>query len=127
MRRQIPSLALALVIGLAAGLAIDAGCEGLAARAAPAQGAFADDAALTKRSPLRAPPPAQAPRASSQKPSGGRSVPAPQASRFASDTGQCRLSCARSYYFCLADSNSDPCSGAWTRCLTGCSGGAEGW
>jgi len=34
---------------------------------------------------------------------------------------QCRLSCSRSYYFCLAGGD-DQCPQYWTRCVSSCGG-----
>lgn len=34
--------------------------------------------------------------------------------------GQCRLSCAQSYYFCLASELADDCPGAWSQCRAAC-------
>lgn len=36
------------------------------------------------------------------------------------DAGRCRLSCARSYYFCLASDTPDDCPGAWSQCRAAC-------
>lgn len=33
--------------------------------------------------------------------------------------GQCRLACARAYYFCLAGED-DRCPQSWSRCVSGC-------
>ncbi|MDP1739107.1 MAG: hypothetical protein Q8L23_16905 [Caulobacter sp.] len=41
-------------------------------------------------------------------------VPAP-------DARQCRMTCSRDYYFCLAGED-DRCPQHWSRCVTGCSG-----
>lgn len=36
------------------------------------------------------------------------------------DAGRCRLSCAQSYYFCLASDTPDDCPGAWSQCRAAC-------
>lgn len=36
------------------------------------------------------------------------------------DAGQCRLSCAQAYYFCLASDTPDECPGAWSQCRAAC-------
>lgn len=41
-------------------------------------------------------------------------VPAP-------DARQCRMTCSRAYYFCLAGED-DRCPQHWSRCVTGCAG-----
>lgn len=64
---------------------------------------FADAAAGTE-DPAPAPPPAPAPAAPA--------VPAP-------DARQCRMTCSRDYYFCLAGED-DRCPQHWSRCVTGC-------
>ncbi len=33
---------------------------------------------------------------------------------------QCRLSCAQTYYFCLAGDSPDGCSANWSQCRSGC-------
>jgi hypothetical protein len=40
----------------------------------------------------------------------------------AADVGQCRRSCARSYYFCLASDSPDDCGPTWSQCASSCSG-----
>jgi hypothetical protein len=45
-------------------------------------------------------------------------VPAPAAN--AQDRDQCRLACAHSYYFCLADPQAAACPETWIRCLSTC-------
>jgi hypothetical protein len=35
--------------------------------------------------------------------------------------GQCRLTCAHSYYFCLSGEDAPSCPGSWTSCLADCS------
>lgn len=42
-------------------------------------------------------------------------------SASASGGGQCRLSCSREYYFCLAGED-DRCPQQWSRCVSGCGG-----
>ncbi|WP_374573466.1 hypothetical protein [Phenylobacterium sp.] len=44
--------------------------------------------------------------------------PAPQAPAL--DAGQCRLTCAQSYYFCLSSDTPDDCPGAWSQCRAAC-------
>jgi hypothetical protein len=34
--------------------------------------------------------------------------------------GQCRQSCSRSYYFCLAGDDADVCAPAWSQCRATC-------
>lgn len=34
--------------------------------------------------------------------------------------GQCRLSCARSYYFCLSADGGDDCAPSWSQCRARC-------
>lgn len=36
------------------------------------------------------------------------------------DPRACRLSCAQTYYFCLAETASDECPQAWGQCRLGC-------
>src|SRR5271167_605461 len=38
----------------------------------------------------------------------------------AADPRECRLACARPYYFCLAGPEAGSCSQEWTHCLVGC-------
>jgi hypothetical protein len=38
----------------------------------------------------------------------------------ASELGQCRLSCAQTYYFCLAQDASEDCSPNWGQCRAAC-------
>ncbi|WP_309645585.1 hypothetical protein [Phenylobacterium sp.] len=45
---------------------------------------------------------------------------APLARPVASDGGACRLSCARSYYFCLAGDSADECPSSWGQCRARC-------
>lgn len=52
--------------------------------------------------------------------------PAPQTSSVATisakpDVGQCRTTCAHTYYFCLSGSISIDCADSWSQCLTDCS------
>lgn len=42
----------------------------------------------------------------------------------APDARACRLSCAQTYYFCLAENASDECPQAWGQCRLGCGPGA---
>jgi hypothetical protein len=38
----------------------------------------------------------------------------------AGEAGQCRLSCAQSYYFCLSGDGGDDCPATWGQCRAGC-------
>ena len=42
------------------------------------------------------------------------------------DARACRMSCAQTYYFCLAGDGSDECAQAWGQCRLGCGPGAGG-
>jgi hypothetical protein len=42
------------------------------------------------------------------------------------DAQACRMSCAQTYYFCLAGDGSDECAQAWGQCRLGCGPGAGG-
>jgi len=42
------------------------------------------------------------------------------------DPGQCRLTCARNYYFCLAGDDADICGPDWGQCRAACGGFAAG-
>jgi hypothetical protein len=44
----------------------------------------------------------------------------PLASPVQGDPGRCRLTCASSYYFCLASDAPEDCSPAWSQCRAGC-------
>ena len=44
----------------------------------------------------------------------------PRSSPLPTDVGQCRLDCARSYYFCLAGDDADSCGPTWASCLSAC-------
>ena len=50
----------------------------------------------------------------------------PLASPFPADDGQCRLTCAHSYYRCLAGDFAEQCPQAWTLCLAGCARASSG-
>lgn len=39
------------------------------------------------------------------------------------DAQACRMSCAQTYYFCLAGDGSDECAQAWGQCRLGCGPG----
>lgn len=41
-------------------------------------------------------------------------------SPVAGEAGQCRLSCAQSYYFCLSGDGGDDCPATWGQCRAGC-------
>jgi len=45
---------------------------------------------------------------------------APLARPASVDGGACRLSCARSYYFCLSGESVDECPAAWGQCRARC-------
>jgi len=49
------------------------------------------------------------------------SLPASAVSAIPADPGQCRLSCAHSYYFCLSGQDAAFCPQSWTSCLGDCS------
>jgi hypothetical protein len=36
------------------------------------------------------------------------------------DPGQCRMSCAQTYYFCRAGDHPDDCAGTWGQCVATC-------
>lgn len=36
------------------------------------------------------------------------------------DAGRCRMACASSYYFCIANEASDNCPGDWGQCRAAC-------
>ncbi|MDO8900712.1 MAG: hypothetical protein Q7V15_05085 [Phenylobacterium sp.] len=42
------------------------------------------------------------------------------------DAPACRMSCAQTYYFCLAGDASDECAQAWGQCRLGCGPGSGG-
>jgi hypothetical protein len=48
------------------------------------------------------------------------SLAAPDAAAAPIDPGECRLACARPYYFCLAGEDAASCPQAWTRCRSAC-------
>jgi hypothetical protein len=115
--------ALVLLLALAVGLATVAAGGGVAQAAGG--GASLGATPLTRRAPLRGPQPARVPVA---RPAAARLpvVFAARAGPARIDSGECRLGCAQSYYFCLAAEAPDTCSGAWTSCLAACSRGATG-
>jgi hypothetical protein len=39
----------------------------------------------------------------------------------AADVGQCRTTCAHTYYFCLSGVVTTDCSASWSQCLSDCS------
>ncbi len=39
------------------------------------------------------------------------------------DAGQCRLACARTYYFCLASEGATGCPENWSQCASSCARG----
>jgi len=45
-------------------------------------------------------------------------LPAPPAR---ADASRCTLACARTYYFCAAGENSEPCAPDWGQCRAACS------
>lgn len=42
------------------------------------------------------------------------------AAAAAPDSGQCRVSCSRSYYFCAASEEPADCASTWTQCTSRC-------
>ena len=48
------------------------------------------------------------------------SLPASDASAVPADPGQCRATCAHTYYFCLSGDDAPSCPQSWTSCLAGC-------
>jgi hypothetical protein len=48
------------------------------------------------------------------------SLPAPNASVLPTDPGQCRATCAHTYYFCLSGADAPSCPQNWTSCLNVC-------
>ena len=109
----------ALILVLAVILAGLMGGPGLAARrvvaAAPATaregGLRGPIAALAPRAgPLMSPIPAPA----------GTTTVTPPTAAPPGETGDCRRSCARSYYFCLSGQDPDSCPSGWTQCLADC-------
>lgn len=44
----------------------------------------------------------------------------PAGTLSAGELGQCRLSCAQTYYFCLAQDASEDCSPHWGQCRAAC-------
>lgn len=44
----------------------------------------------------------------------------PAGALSAGELGQCRLSCAQTYYFCLAQDASEDCSPNWGQCRAAC-------
>lgn len=53
-------------------------------------------------------------------------VPPPALPATAYEAGQCRASCDRTYYFCLASERVDDCPGAWGQCRAACDAAASG-
>ncbi len=51
---------------------------------------------------------------------------APLATPLPADDGQCRLSCAHTYYRCLSGDYAERCPQDWTLCLAGCSRAGAG-
>jgi hypothetical protein len=48
-------------------------------------------------------------------------IPIPLAAgRQGQDSGQCRASCAKSYYFCRASPDDDGCASQWAQCKSRC-------
>lgn len=48
-------------------------------------------------------------------------LPLPPVSSGVGGTAQqCRMSCARTYYFCLAGNQGDDCATSWSQCRAGC-------
>ena len=48
------------------------------------------------------------------------SLPASNASALPADPGQCRVTCAHTYYFCLAGEDAPSCPQNWSSCLITC-------
>jgi hypothetical protein len=48
------------------------------------------------------------------------SPPAPNASAVPTDPGQCRVTCAHTYYFCLSGDDAPSCPQNWSSCLDAC-------
>jgi len=64
-------------------------------------------------------PPAQVAVAGPTLPT-GPAAPGSGAAAPPSDPTDCRLACARSYYFCLAGADPTDCPRSWTQCLADC-------
>ena len=64
--------------------------------------------------------------ASARQPAGFSPAPQISTSSLATttakpDVGQCRTTCAHTYYFCLSGSINIDCADSWSQCLTDCS------
>ncbi len=90
-------------------------------------------AGLALAKPGRAPPPLRGSEATAQTSvaSAGASVqpipPLPIAAAYSpipppaqADIDQCRMTCAHTYYFCSAGSDTDDCAPTWTSCRAKC-------
>ncbi len=103
------------LLGLLAALCVG----GQAWAAISASGAPTPD----RRTIVRTPQPPAADKAAKAKTAKALPVLAaakPLASPLPADVGQCRLDCARSYYFCLAGDDADSCGPTWASCLSAC-------
>lgn len=125
--RNCVALLLVVLLGLSAPaaaqtegrLSLDrpgAAALGLRGAEAPSQGAASSEAALEAAAPPQALDLGLRPLAG----------PVLMSSPPPPDASACRLSCAQTYYFCLAGDASDECSQAWGQCRLGCGPGAVG-
>lgn len=132
MRRLLPLLILAMALAAPAG-AQQAGRYAMPAPSAPREspalrGALAADldepaadspaAVPGVLAPAILPPPASTAAPPAYSP--------PVSTSFGADAsggGQCRQSCARTYYFCLANDDDDNCSQDWGQCRAKCPSG----
>ncbi len=76
--------------------------------------------ALPADSPLTATPSLPAPPVSLDQTQDFNPLRSLNESPVAGAAGQCRLSCAQSYYFCLAGELSDDCPSTWGQCRAAC-------
>lgn len=129
MRRLLPLLTLAL------GLAAPAGAQQAGRYAIPEPGAALESRALRgalaaglDETPSDAParlrdvlaPALPPPLPQTSAPNVPRYAPPLSFGSDASSGGQCRLSCARTYYFCLANNGDDTCAQDWGQCRARC-------
>jgi hypothetical protein len=113
MRRAI------LFLMLLAALAPNAGA---AARHAPA-GPSVDAAGLRGAVSPTTNPAQDSATAAARKPAPRSPIPPPPA---LGGNGQCRLTCAHSYYRCLAGDYAEQCPQSWTLCLADCTRASAG-
>jgi hypothetical protein len=111
MRRIGKLLGLAAVAILVAGAAPD-GAPVHRARLAPANAAAANG--------LRGAQGVHGGRAPAQPPILHASLPALAPPAAVIDPRQCRMACARPYYFCLAGEDAGSCPQTWSQCLSAC-------